>query len=164
MAVTLLASLLAGCATPIRPADAVTFVVVRHAEKANDDPRDPNLAAAGHDRAHRLAQALQRVDLQAVYTTPLRRSRQTAQPAAQRHGLSVNVYPADQDASVLAAQLRQQHRRGTVLVVGHSNTVPGIVAALCQCEVPPLAETDYDRWFELTGPADGSLNLKSSRW
>ena len=164
VAVTLLASLLAGCASLTRPADTVTFVVLRHAEKASDDSRDPNLSDAGHDRAHRLSQALQRVDLQAVYATPFRRTQQTAQPTAQNHGLPIRVYPADQDAAELATQLRQQHRHGTALVVGHSITVPGIVAELCQCAVPALADSEYDRWFELTGPADGRLNLKSSRW
>lgn len=163
-AITFLASLLAGCASLAPPADTVTFVVLRHAEKTSDDPRDPNLSEAGHDRAHRLSQALQRVDLQAVYATPFRRTRQTAQPAAQGHGLPIRVYPADQDANEMAMRLREQHHHGTVLVIGHSNTVPGIVAALCRCAVPPLAETDYDRWFELTGPAEGHLNLKSSRW
>jgi hypothetical protein len=35
-----------------------TVAVVRHAERADDDPRDPHLSAAGHARAEALAEAL----------------------------------------------------------------------------------------------------------
>ena len=51
---------LAGCAaTTPRTADtaAVTFIVVRHAEKV-DASRDPDLSPAGHARAQALAAAM----------------------------------------------------------------------------------------------------------
>src|SRR5687768_7362031 len=126
----LLVILLAGCATPSQPATStVTFVVVRHAEKVGDGSRDPPLTVAGIARARGLAAALHDEPVAAIYATPYLRTRQTAAPTATDHRLAVIPYPADQPAAVLAAQLRSRHNTGTVLVVGHSNTVPGIVAA-----------------------------------
>src|SRR3546814_13586359 len=49
----------------------------------------------------------------------------------------------------VAERLRRAHATGTVLVVGHSNTVPGIVSALCGCEVAPIDESDYGNLFEV---------------
>ena len=42
-----------------------------------------------------------------------------------------------------------------MLVAGHSNTVPPLVAALCRCEVAPLADSDYDRIYILNMAEQG---------
>lgn len=137
---------LSACAnTAPRTDDALRFIVVRHAEKADDGSRDPALNAKGLARAQALRDALAGEPLQAAYSTDFQRTRQTGQPAAQAHGVRIETYDADLPAADFAAQLRQRHASGTVLVVGHSNTVPDIVSALCDCESPPLDETVYDR-------------------
>lgn len=81
----------------------------------------------------------------AAYATGYRRTRQTAQPAAESHGLVVSIHDAVLPPIGFAARLKPDHRRDTVLVVDHGNTVPGIVSALCGCAVMPLGEHDYDR-------------------
>lgn len=130
-------------------ATITTFILVRHAEKAADDPRDPALTPAGLQRAERLARLLADRPLAAVYATDYRRTRQTAQPAASRHGLDVTVYDAAQPPHEFAQGLRRRHRGETVLVVGHSNTIPGIVSQLCECSVDPLDESEYGDLFEV---------------
>lgn len=161
----LLATLL-GMAPTSAPAptaadDVATFIVVRHAEKSTDDPRDPSLDAAGHARAHRLAAALADRGVVATYATGYRRTQQTAQPVARQHDLDVLTYEASQAATVFADALRKAHRAGTVLVVGHSNTVPGIASALCSCEVPDMGEDEYDRLYEITMGAEGQATLRA---
>lgn len=131
--------------TQATPAEGVKFIVVRHAEKSNDGSRDPALNAKGMARAQALREALANESLQAAYATDFQRTRQTAQPAAQAHHVEVETYDTTQSPTEFAARLRQHHAGGTVLVVGHSNTVPDIVSALCECESPPLDETVYDR-------------------
>ena len=133
----------AACVAPQARDAAVAFIVVRHAEKAKDDPRDPSLNEAGQEHARALARNLQDQPIVAAYATQYRRTRQTAQPTADAHGVTVATYDADLPAAALTAQLRRDHVSGTVLVVGHSNTVPDSVAALCGCAVSPLAESDY---------------------
>jgi len=53
LSLALLASLVAACSTtPSRDTSApLTFIVVRHAEKATDDPENPSLSAPGRARA-----------------------------------------------------------------------------------------------------------------
>lgn len=126
-----------------------TFLLVRHAEKATDDPRDPALTPAGLRRAERLARLLAGRPLAAVYATDYRRTRQTAQPTAASHGLDVTIYDAGQPPDAFAQALRRRHPGETVLVVGHSNTVPGIMSQLCECIADPLEEDDYGDLFEI---------------
>lgn len=157
------ALLLAAC-LPTRPAPAaLEFVIVRHADKAGDDPRDPSLSAAGAARAQRLAASLAGAPLVAAYATAFRRTRHTAAPAAKAHGLAVSGYDARQDAGEFAAVLRQRHARGTVLVVGHSNTAAAIAGALCGCVVAPIGEDQYDRRLRVRIDASGAATLIDDR-
>jgi broad specificity phosphatase PhoE len=158
----LLSSILfaAGCATSPPPDDGgVLFIVVRHAEKAKDDPDNPSLSTTGQTRAAALAQRLADQPLSAVYATEFRRTQQTAQPTASAHGLPVSAYYAKGAANETAARWKQQHARGAVLVVGHSNTVPDLVAALCACSVAPMDDTEYDRLSLVRIDARGEATL-----
>ncbi len=137
--------LCSACTTSPSRNDGVSLIVVRHAEKTDDGSRDAALNAKGLARAQALREALADTPLQAAYATDFQRTRQTAQPAAQAHGAKVETYDANLPVADFAAKLRQHHSGGAVLIVGHSNTVPNIVAALCECESPPLDETEYDR-------------------
>lgn len=149
-----------GACSLLQPrSDALTFVVVRHAEKATDDPKDPALTDAGRARAASLATALADVPLVAVYATAFRRTQQTAAPAAAAHQLPVLAYDAAQPAAEFARYLRATHRSGQILVVGHSNTAPAIAAALCQCEVAPMDEAEYDRRMTVNIAPDGTVTL-----
>lgn len=129
---------------------STTVIVVRHAEKV-DDSRDPGLSEAGLERAQALAAALEHAGLDAVYASQYRRTRLTALPAAEAAGLAVRIDPVDDDipawAQGFAAEVVRQNPGRTVLIAGHSNTVPPLVAALCRCDVEPLTEDDYDRLF-----------------
>ncbi|MGI8560009.1 MAG: SixA phosphatase family protein [Luteimonas sp.] len=150
-----------GCAsTQSGPASDATYLVVRHAEKATDDPRDPSLTAAGRHRAAALATQLADAPVVAVYGTGFQRTQQTAAPVAARHGLVVRTYDAQQAADAFADRLRHAHAHGTVVVVGHSNTVPGIVSALCTCAVAPIDESDYGNRYTIGFDARGRPTLR----
>ncbi|WP_394537806.1 histidine phosphatase family protein [Lysobacter enzymogenes] len=156
---------LAGCATaPSAPASpAARYIVVRHAEKASDDARDPDLAPAGRERAQRLAARLHDEPLRAVYVTAYRRTLQTGEPAARAHGLTPIVYDAKRAPAEFAAQLRREHRDGATLVVGHSNTAPDIAAVLCACAVEPMPDSEYDRRMIVDIDAHGHATLRIER-
>ncbi|MGN7917402.1 histidine phosphatase family protein [Lysobacter sp. 22409] len=155
---------LGGCATRPTEAEApLTYVIVRHAEKSTDDPRDPSLNEAGQARAERLAASLAQAPMRAVYATEYRRTRQTGEPTARAHGLTMTRYDAKQAAAEFAATLRRDHRDGTVLVVGHSNTAPAIAAALCACDVAPMPETEFDRRMVVRIDAQGRASFEQTR-
>lgn len=158
---------LAACANAPRApraAQELTFVVVRHAEKAEAGATDPVLTGAGQARAARLAARLADAPLVAVYSTDLHRTRQTVAPSAGAHGLDVETYDPREPADAFAARLRGAHQAGTVLVAGHSNTVPAIVAALCSCEVAAMPETEFDRISTVRIDADGQARLETGRY
>ena len=123
--------------------DTTTVIVVRHAEKALDGGKDPELTAVGRARAAHLAQQFGAAGLAAVYATPYRRTQATAAPVALAAGVEVTtVDPKDFDG--LAATIRAEHHGQTVFVVGHSNTVGRIVQAFGGDAPDELAETAYD--------------------
>lgn len=156
---------LAGRAVAPRDAapDTPRVIVLRHAEKATDDPRDPSLSAVGAERAARVAARLDGAPLTAVYATGYRRTRDTAAPAAAAHGLPVHAYDPDEIAA-FAAALRAADIDGVVLVIGHSNTVPATVAALCDCEVAPMRDDEFDRWTEVHLPPGQPPRVITTRY
>ena len=160
-----LALALVGCATPPRPGSATTttFVVVRHAEKL-DASGDPPLSVSGQARAMQLGALLGPLRPGALYTTDFQRTRQTLAPLARALRMEPVVYDARQPAAALAAALKAAHPRGTVVVAGHSNTVPAIVSALCGCATEPMAEDEYDRLNTIRIDDRGNAVLRISRY
>ncbi|HMB39626.1 MAG TPA: phosphoglycerate mutase family protein [Wenzhouxiangellaceae bacterium] len=144
-----------------------TVIVVRHAEKI-DDSRDPALSEAGAERAEALAETLEHAGLDAAYASQYQRTRLTAMPAARAAGLPVRVEPIEGDVDAwtqgFSAELARDHRCETVLVVGHSNTVPPLVAALCGCQVEPLTDSDYDRIYIVNGARSRTPDLIVARY
>lgn len=132
----------------IRPDDlqnTTTIIMVRHAEKANDGTSDPSLTPQGKVRAQRLAAMLSPMQIDAVYSTPYQRTRLTGTPTAELKNLAVREYPPH-DAGFLP-KLLDDHRGETVLVVGHSNTIPELVNSLTDENFGQLEESEYDKLF-----------------
>src|SRR5688500_14064873 len=69
-----------------------TFILVRHAEKADDGTGDPDLKPEGFERAKQLAALLKNTSLDAIYSTKYRRTKNTVSAVAQGKGLEVQFY------------------------------------------------------------------------
>jgi len=126
-----------------------TVVLVRHAEKGTDDPRDPNLTEAGVVRAEALARTLQGAGVTHLFASEYRRTQETLAPLALLAGVQVRIVPA-RDPRAVASAVRELPRGSVVVVAGHSNTVPALVADLGGGEPRELAESDYDRLYVVT--------------
>jgi broad specificity phosphatase PhoE len=120
--------------------------VVRHAEKALDQGKDPNLTEAGRARAKALARVLRSVTLRAVFATEFKRTQQTAAPAAEAAKLTTIVVQNDQTAA-LAERLRKERDAGDVLVVAHSDTIPDLLTEFGVPGKVVISSTDYDNLF-----------------
>jgi phosphohistidine phosphatase SixA len=117
---------------------ADTVYVIRHLQKANG--ADPALTAEGRAGAATLAGLLADKPVTAIYATPTRRAMETAEPLAHRLGLAVTPYdPSNPAALVQAAGAI----KGAMLVVGHSNTVPDLVAAFGGATPAPIGDDEY---------------------
>jgi broad specificity phosphatase PhoE len=126
-------------------------ILVRHAEKAAAPADDPPLTEAGVARATALAVALANTHVQAVITTELTRTRETARPLADaQHVTPETVHSGARDAHAKAvADAVRGHAGQTVLVVGHSNTIPAIIAALGGPKLPDICDSQYSNLFVL---------------
>ncbi len=131
---------------------ALVVYLVRHAERAEDGTIDPPISADGERRARLLATMLRDAGITHIHTTDFRRTRTTAAPLAAVAGLVPEVYDPDELLTV-AARLRATP--GRHLVVGHSNTVPEMVAALGGEPQGEIAQDEYDRLYVLTLADDG---------
>lgn len=145
-------------------AGELRVVVVRHAEKANDHPRDPGLSVAGQARAHALDELLKHEPVVAVYATQYRRTQLTAAAVAGRRSLPVRVRAGGESAASLAGRIRAEHAAGTVLVVGHSNTVPALVAELAGESVAAIGEDEFDRYYIISLPPIGPPRLQAGTY
>lgn len=144
-----------------------TVVLLRHAEKQSEG-KDPELTEAGKARAATIASRYCQAGVSLIVATEYRRTQATAEPCAKMAGKVVEVLPINNDLNAYAATLKQKIQAeaagSKVLVIGHSNTVPAIVAAWTGQTVTPIGETEYDRWFELQIAADGKVRLQESRY
>lgn len=163
----LVLALLAGAAVPTA-AQSTVVVLVRHAETAEGPAGDPVLSGAGVQRAHALARALASAEVAAVFTTQYARTGSTGEPTATATGAERHVVQARREARAehireIADRIRRDYAGRTVLVVGHSNTLPQIIEALGGPAVPPIADTEYDRLYVLTLDERG-VRLVASRY
>lgn len=101
-----------------------TYYFMRHAEKNVKGGNNPKLTKEGHQRSKRLANYFKNKKLNAVYSTKFNRTINTAKPTANTQGLKIIIYnPAKLDYDAFINDTKGK----TVLVVGHSNTIPGFV-------------------------------------
>jgi broad specificity phosphatase PhoE len=163
LALGLAASVAAG-AEPVAAPDSsiATVILVRHAERDTllIGPDHP-LRATGVLRAKDLVHTLGGSGISAIYVTPWLRNRQTALPLAT--ALAESLIVIDEVAETVF-RLRTRHFGQTVLVVGHSNTVPDIVAALTGRPFPPPGRVPYDGMWIVTLPRVGRPSLLTLRY
>jgi broad specificity phosphatase PhoE len=106
--------------------------------------------------------------VQVIITTQFRRTAETAAPLAGSLGITpVVVSTQGGDAAKhiadVAAAVRQ-HTGKTVLVVGHSNTIPKIVGALGGPKLADLCEPEYDNVFTMVIDAEGGVRTVRARF
>lgn len=130
-----------------------TVLLVRHADRNNDDSLNPE----GLERARELVHELEKAGIKAIFATDTQRSQQTAEPLAQHLNLAPTSYESIQD---LVSQILSQYNGQAVFVVGHSNTLPLIVQAFggnpdnCQ-----LSDNEYDNLCMITVSASDQANV-----
>jgi phosphohistidine phosphatase SixA len=144
-------------------ANSTTVIVIRHAEKETVSAADPALSAAGEARAAQLARMFGDIKgagrLDAIYVSATMRSRSTAAPLATSLSIVPIEAPAD-DAKGLARRVLRENSGRRVMVIGHLNTVPEIVAALAgRSDIPKIDEQDFGTMYVVTVPRIGHPNM-----
>lgn len=118
-----------------------TIILVRHAEKV-DASQDPELSAEGNQRAERLMRIVRKYKPGAIYSTDFKRTRDTVTPIATRRRLQIQTYDARKQGDLVDAIMKSETKR--FLVVGHSNTVPGLANLFSKKELfKSLDDSEY---------------------
>ena len=141
-------------------AQTTTVILVRHAEKAAAPAADPPLTPEGEARARDLWTAVKDAGVNAIISTQFLRTKGTVQPTAAALRLTPEIISAGgaNHAQVVADAIKK-HAGHTVLVVGHSNTVPGIIGALGAAKPADICDLEYDNLYIVTLGADGKAGL-----
>jgi broad specificity phosphatase PhoE len=128
----------------------IKVLLVRHANI--DQPpasQNPSLNAAGRGRAQALARVAGKAGISAIFTSSYARTKETVAPFAARLGLEPREAPAG-----LIGDLMSGPDGAVVLIAGHSNTIPAMIAALgVPPPLPVIGEGDFDNLFVVTAIA-----------
>ena len=142
---------------PVQADTVYTVYLIRHAEKSKTPQDDPVLTPQGVHRAGHVADMLAATKIKKVYSSPYQRTRQTAQPVAERHQVNIIDYDPRQ-LPILAEKLKKAGENA--LVVGHSNTTPQLLNILTGLNYPDMSHTDYDTVFQVTFFSDDQWQLQ----
>ncbi|HBR56406.1 MAG TPA: histidine phosphatase family protein [Blastocatellia bacterium] len=121
-----------GVATEVLPQDK-TIILVRHAEKVDSTSADPELSEAGRDRAIALVRKIKKYRPGAIFSTDLKRTRDTARPIAAKRGKEIRIYDARQPGDLIDLIMASRTKR--FVIVGHSNTIPVLANLIAKKEL-----------------------------
>jgi broad specificity phosphatase PhoE len=129
---------------PVIAQEAITtFILVRHAEKADDGTNNPGLTEEGSRRAKSLVSLLAETKVDAIYSTPYKRTQHTVAPLAEAKNLQMLAY--DPMKGEAMDDLLEKYRGGTIVLCGHSNTTPWIANYFLGKEsYSSFEDSDYD--------------------
>jgi len=137
-------------ATYAQQSTTTTIILVRHAEKdtsaagSTSMSADPDLSKAGKARAEKLVEALKDYKPDMIYTTNFKRTKATVTPLAVKFNLRLQRYDQEDQQSFANQLLRMNGK--TVVVAGHSNTIPALANLLIKEErFQALDESVYNK-------------------
>lgn len=154
---TILIALLLSLAACARPAPSPPDIYVMRHLHTPAGATDPDLTSEGQAAAIRLATFFKRERPAVIYVSKPKRAQQSAGPLASRLGLTPNIYdPADTPALIAAVT----NEKRIVLIVGHSNTVPDIIARLGGQRPTPLVHADFGDIWKIDGRTRATERMK----
>lgn len=131
-----------------------TFILIRHAEKEGQNAmtsgnKDPKLSADGLKRAEKLVALFSKAEIDAIYSTPFIRTRSTVEPLALSKSLPILEY--EPNKLELIDKMGTDHRGKTIVVCGHSNTIPKIANHLTKSgKFKDFDDSDYSNILIIT--------------
>ena len=111
--------------------DCVEVYLIRHAEKDRSDPlnKNPHLNKRGIERSLLWNGYFENKEVNSIYSTNYNRTIETVLPVSIAKGIKPIIYSA---SNINYESFLKKEKGNTVLVVGHSNTIPGFVNKLIE--------------------------------
>lgn len=122
------------------------IILVRHAEKTNDGTTNPSLSEVGLNRAKRLSELLSEVKIDEAYSTPYKRTTETLTPLCESKNIKITSYDT-KDTQFVEKKIKSGK---TIIIAGHSNTIPYLVNKLIkEDKYREIDEDDYGKIWVL---------------
>ena len=105
------------------------FFLIRHAEKDRTDPnnKNPKLNERGKLRALSWVEVFKNIEFDKIYSTNYYRTKETVIPMSKKINQKILIY---NPSKINYEKFLSDNKNNKVLVVGHSNTIPGFVNGL----------------------------------
>ena len=133
--------------------EKTTIYLIRHAEK-NDSSKDPELSQKGKKRAENWTNYFEEISIDNFYSSATKRTYTTCLIIASSKQKEVQLYD-HRNLSIKEILLEKKGK--TILIVGHSNTIPMLINTFLGEEVYPLiSENEYGSLFTLTIQGDSN--------
>ena len=152
----------------------ITVYLVRHAERADEPRQDPPLTEKGNLRSQELARVLANANVKAIITSQFLRTKQTGEALSKKLNIPVTSISLSLNPSnprQVSAQSTEEvtnkilERRGeSVLVIGHSNSIPDVIKMLGGDVVPVIDEKKFDDLFVVTVYAKGKAAVAQMKY
>jgi phosphohistidine phosphatase SixA len=123
---------------------------VRHAEKETGN--DPLLTENGKKRAGDLMRTLKDKNVQRIYVTQYKRTQMTADSMRLQLGIDTVHYNADENGIDLFNKIAAHGDfNKTILIIGHSNTVPDYIkkAGIINYPQANIADAEFDNIYKV---------------
>ncbi|MDQ6787715.1 MAG: histidine phosphatase family protein [Acidobacteriota bacterium] len=125
----------------------LTVVLLRHAEKdvsEDADSANPDLSAAGKERAEKLPDVINKYQPDAIFSTDTIRTRATVRPLARKINRITLIYDERNLSRISDLILSGKYKR--IVVVGHYDSTPALANLLIkQDKYKPLGEAEFDK-------------------
>jgi 2,3-bisphosphoglycerate-dependent phosphoglycerate mutase len=113
-----------------------TLYFIRHAEKTNSSS-NPELSEEGIQRALKWAAFFEKIPITVFYTTLTQRTQMTCSYIATTKQKEMIFYEASRFS---IEEIYKKHLGQTILIVGHSNTIPKYINTFLGSEIYPLLD------------------------
>lgn len=137
-----------------------TYYLIRHAEKdrSNCNNKNPELSKKGIIRAEKWSQIFDELKIDAVYATDYNRTLQTAATTAKNKKLTIKKY---HPKNINMVSFIKETNGQSVLIVGHSNTIPNFTNKLIgKNEYLDMDDDDNDNLYLVTIEGDLIEHIK----
>jgi broad specificity phosphatase PhoE len=128
-----------------------TIYLIRHAEKA-DSSQNPELSEDGIKRSVRWTKLFEKTQIDIFYTTLTRRTQMTCSTIATSKQKDMIFYDATKFS---LKETIEKHPGKTILIVGHSNTIPTQINTFLQKDIyPEIDEEQFGNLYTITVNGD----------